>query len=372
MAEDPFSREEDATSFPGDRWFYFYGIDYFVIEKNISDHFQFMPGVYIHRVEINDYPDYDTLVKMVKFRKGDAKRIFRYFHERLSYVIEVKEQQLYSAYTRSDPANFESSEISRKIRDGLPRVMANLLKLSNPYFFLPISSSVPLHHNHGENEAIIDLVDEFSTTSKIQKPTIFTNSHLELVAHLFDYYHRFDTHADMKQQERLEAAFDTINSSMSIIDARLRVLNYWMGIETLLKFGGGFNVRIPQAVALLMDCPLYYICTSNGVIFRQEARDTCNADRFERQEEVKEIYGKRGKITHGQYDSPFEHQGSSDEWNKYYQEIERIEDLSFGFLSGIILGIISLGHIPDIKEFDKANVDGFLERNNLDKVRLNL
>jgi len=366
MEDDPFSREEDATSFSGDRWFYLYGIDY------LPDKYQFMPGVYLHRVDVNDYPDYDTLVKMMKFRKNEAKRIFRFFHQRLSYVIEVKEQQLHSAYTRSDSGNFVSSDFSRQIRDGLPRIMINLLKLSNPCFFTPISSSVPLHRSHEENEAIIDLVDEFSTTAKIQKPTIFSNRHLELIAHLFDYYHRFDFHADVKQQKRLERAFDSINTSMSIVDARLRVLNYWMGIETLLKFGGGFHVRIPQAVALLMDCPLYYICTKNGVIFNQEARDTCNADRFERQEEVKEIYSKRGKITHGQYPSPFEHQHDSDEWNKYYQEIERIEDLSFGFLSGIILGIISLGHIPDIKEFDKANVGGFLERKNLDKVRLNL
>lgn len=369
MATDPFSREEDATSFSGNRWFYMYGIDFFIIDEEIPEKFTFMPGVYFHRVNTDDFPDFDTLVKMLKFRKNEAKRIFRYFHPRLCYVIEVNEKELYSAYLREDPINFQSTELSRKIRDGLPRQVMNLLKLINPFFFTPLSSTLPLHECHLENEAIIDLVDEFSTTAKIQNGTVFTKQHLELIAHLFDYYHRFDTHADTKQQQRLERAFDTIHMSMSIIDPRLRVLNYWMGIETLLKVEGGFNVRIPQAVALLMDCPAYYLCTSEGVIFDEETRKKCNEYRFERQEQVKKIYLKRGKITHGQYDSPFEHQHSSEEWVKYQKEIEHIEDETFRFLSGIILGIISLGHIPKLKEFDKANVDGFLVRKNLEKVR---
>ena len=368
VATDLFSREEDATSFPGNRWFYTYGIDFFIIDEEIPEKFTFMPGVYFHRVNTDNFPDFDTLVKMLKFRKNEAKRIFRYFHPRLCYVIEVNERELYSAYVREEAMNFQSTELSRKIRDGLPRVVMNLLKLCNPFFFTPLSSTVPLHEPL-ENEVIVDLVDEFSPTAKIQKRTVFTGQHLEMIAHLFQYYHRFDVHADTKQQQRLERAFDVIHSSMSIIDARLRVLNYWMGIETLLKVEGGFNVRIPQAVALLMDCPLYYLCTSEGVIFNEEARKKCNEDRFDRQEQVKKIYLKRGKITHGQYDSPFEYQHSSEKWVKYQKEIEHIEDETFKFLSGIILGIISLGHIPKLKEFDKANVEGFLVRKNLEKVR---
>ncbi len=372
MTDDPFSREEDATSFPGDRWFYLYGVDLFLINGEEREMFKLGPGIYIHRVNLNDLPNYDALVRMMRFRKNEAKRIFRFFHQRLRFVIEVKEQEIFSEYMGQDPEEFVSNEFSRKIRDGLPRVVMNLLKLKNPYFFTPISSSVPVHQEHKENTAVIDLIDEFSTTSKIQTPTIFSNQDLEMINHLFDYYHRFDIHADVKQQERLERAFDTINTSMSIVDARLRVLNYWMGIESLLNLGGGLNIRIPQAVALLSDCALYYLCTSKGVIFDKDAIATCNADRFERQEMVKKIYLKRGKITHGQFDSSFEHQHSSEEWAKYDEEITHIEERSFTFLSAVILGIISLGHIPVQKEFEKATVDGFLQRKNLDKFGLNL
>ena len=371
MTDDPFSREEDATSFPGDRWFYLYGVDLFFINGEEREMFKLGPGIYIHRVDINDLPNYNELVSMLRFRKNEAKRIFRFFHQRLRYVIEVKEQEIFSEYMRKDPDDFVSDELSRKIRDSLPRQVMNLLKLKNPYFFTPISSSVPLIKGHKENTAIIDLIDEFSTTSKIQTPTIFSNQDLEMINHLFEYYNRFDIHADVKQQARLERAFDAINTSMSIVDARLRILHYWMGIESLLNLGGGLNIRIPQAVTLLSDCSLYYLCTSKGVIFDKDAIATCNENRFERQEMVKKIYLKRGKITHGQYDSPFEHQHSSEDSTKYYEEIAHIEEMSFTFLSAAILGIISLGHIPDQKEFEKANVDGFLERKNLDKVGLN-
>ena len=92
MATDPFSREEDASSFPGNRWFYMYGIDFFIVDEEIPEKFTFMPGVYLHRVNADDFPDFDTLVKMLKFRKDEAKRIFRFFHPRLRYAIEVNER----------------------------------------------------------------------------------------------------------------------------------------------------------------------------------------------------------------------------------------------------------------------------------------
>ena len=216
---------------------------------------------------------------------------------------------------------------------------------------------------------IIDLVQEYTQPALIQEPTTFSDDDIKWVANHWTHYAMFDKIANKKQRDRLERAFDGINLSLSIIDSRLRIMNYWMSVETLLKYGGALTEKMKQAIPLIENCSKYYFCNQEGIILNESVIPKLKEGRFERQEEIKKLYQDRGKIAHGQFESPFEHQGDSHQWEKYYQEMLDIENRTMKILSNLICGILSLGKIPTHDEIGKGLIDGYLKRKNHEKYK---
>jgi hypothetical protein len=254
-------------------------------------------------------------------------------------------------------------------RDGISLQIFHLIKLQAPYFFNPIISNLPLHFEQEDDTVIVDLIQEYNPTNQIDEDTIITGEVLDWMARFMYPYGYFDQIDCLKNRDKLSRAFDSITNSIGIEDPRLRILNYWMGIESLLGFGDNLTVRMKQCIPLIENCNRYYFHTHGDAIpyYSGEYHDKLQKHRSKRQEEIMNLYLKRGKITHGQYPSPYEHQSSEKEAEKYYNEISAIEEGTRIILMNLIIGILALGRIPSKKELEEATIDGMFYRKDHDK-----
>jgi hypothetical protein len=367
-------RDNDNSSHPGNRWQYLYGLNLVypnqpgmesIRDGQDIDEIVFCPGFVFHKVDTGTLPSFEKLEEIIKFRKEEAPRIYRYF-SKMTYAIEIDELVLanFIDHQRLKGEKYtQSNERTRMLRDGVSIQIFHLIKLQTPYFFNPIVSNLPLHVEQDSDSVMIDLIHEYSPTNQIDEPAIITGDELHWVARRMGVYGYFDQMDCVKNRDKLCRAFDTICNSIGIEDSRLRILNYWMAIETLLGFGDNLTVRLKQAIPLIENCNLTYDYTLDGKpYFSVQNLPDLDSGRLERQKEIEKLYRKRGKIAHGQFQSPYENQSSVDEWKKYHNEVSSIEEDSRIVLRNLIEGILSLGRIPSKGDYEQATVEGMLLR----------